>query len=209
VPVLKKTLRQLINDLVLSQKDKPQTRRTVRQISRETHIHWSSLPRLFVKTCIWNVSRGAVHRSWQTRTVLLAWSTLSFWFRSSRSIPLTIVFFTGEKVFSVASLDNRQNEVSGSLRELLKKLSISFGAGTARSAAAWPPLNCACAPTTFEKLINTTLCPAFLTKFVCQPLCCVLFQIQTFLSKACPRRKLCSDVCCDEFSMPQIAHKSK
>jgi len=52
------------------------------------------------------------------------------------------------------------------------------------SAAAWPPvINCACAPQRlqlFEQLINTTLCPAFLMKFVCQPLCCVPLQIHTF-----------------------------
>jgi len=49
----------------------------------------------------------------------------------------------------------------------------------ARSAAAWPPVNCACAPQLLKYLINTTLFPAFLTKFVCQPLFCVLLQIQT------------------------------
>ena len=77
-----------------SQKDKPQTHtqsdRTAREISRETGIHRSSVPRLFARTCIWNVSRGAVHRRWQTRTTLLAWSALSFCFRSSRSMPLTL-----------------------------------------------------------------------------------------------------------------------
>jgi len=31
------------------------------------------------------------------------------------------VFFTDEKVFSVTSPDNRQNKVSGRLRELVKK----------------------------------------------------------------------------------------
>jgi len=45
---------------------------------------------LFVRTCVWNVSRGTVHRSWQTQTVLLTWSALSFCFRTSRSLPLTL-----------------------------------------------------------------------------------------------------------------------
>jgi len=48
------------------------------------------------------------------------------------------------------------------------------------SAAAWPPVNCTCVPQLSEQLINTTLCPAFLRKFVCQPLCCVPLKIQTF-----------------------------
>jgi len=77
------------------------------------------------------------------------------------------VFFTDEKVFSVASPDNQQDKVSGRLRELLKKkLSVFFVAGTARSATAWPPVNCACVPRLFEQLINTMLCSAFLRKFV-------------------------------------------
>jgi len=33
---------------------------------------------------------------------------------------------------------------------------------------------------TFQQLINTMLCPAFLRKFVCQPVCCISLQIQTF-----------------------------
>jgi len=91
------------------------------------------------------------------------------------------VFFMDKKVFSVTSPDNQQNKVSGRLRELLKKkLSIFFSAGTARSATAWPPVNCACVPQLFEQLINTMFCPAFLRKFVCQPLRCVPFRIQSF-----------------------------
>ena len=43
----------------------------------------------------------------------------------------------------------------------------------------WPPINCACVPQRFKQLINTMLCPAFLMKFVCQPLCCVPLQLQT------------------------------
>ena len=33
----------LVDELVLSQEDKPQSHRTVREISRETGIHWSSV----------------------------------------------------------------------------------------------------------------------------------------------------------------------
>jgi len=61
------------------------------------------------------------------------------------------VFFTDKKVFSFTSPDNRQNKVSGRLRELLKKkLSIFFSPGTAWSAIAWPPVNCACVPQLIE-----------------------------------------------------------
>ena len=49
------------------------------------------------------------------------------------------VLFTDEKVFSVASPDNRQNKVSGRLRELPKeKLSVFFSAfAVCRCLAAW------------------------------------------------------------------------
>ena len=57
---------------------------------------------------------------------------------------------------------------------------VFFSAVTARSPALWPPVNCACFPQHFQQLINTKLCPAFLRKFVCQPLCCVPLQMQTF-----------------------------
>jgi len=91
------------------------------------------------------------------------------------------VICTDKKVFSVTSPDNRQNKVSGRLQELLKKkLSVFFSADTARSATAWPPVNRACVSQLFEQIICTTLCPAFLRKFVCQPLCCAPFQIQSF-----------------------------
>ena len=91
------------------------------------------------------------------------------------------VFFTDKKVFSVTLPDNRQNKVSGRLRELLnKKLSVFFGVGTARSAAAWPPVNCACVP----QLLNSLLTPRFVQLFSenssVNLFCCVLLQIQAF-----------------------------
>ena len=72
---------------------------------------------------------------------------------------------------------------------------------------------------TFEQLIkfNTMLCPAFLRKFVCQPLRCVPLQIQTFFIKILSSSlniilivdKHCSDVCGDELLKPQIDRQSK
>ena len=80
----------------------------------------------------------------------------------------------------------------------------------------WPSVNCACVPQRFKQLINATLCPTFLRKFVCQPVCCVPLQIQTsyqnlvFVAEYTMLvvDKRCSDICCDEFSMPQIDRKS-
>ena len=70
----------------------------------------------------------------------------------------------------------------------------------------WPPVNCACVQQRFKQLINTTLCPAFLRKFVCQPVCCVALQIQTFINILSSSLntmlivdKHCSDICCTNF----------
>jgi len=122
-------------------------------------------------------------------------------------------------MFSVTSPYSRQNKVSGRLRELLKKkIGVFFSAGTEWSAAAWPAVNCAYVPQLFEQLINTTLCPAYLRKFVCQPLLCTpsSFKYKLFikilsssLNTMLIVGKHCSDVCCDEFPMPQIDRKGK
>jgi len=60
------------------------------------------------------------------------------------------VFRTDKKVFLVTTPDNRHNKVSDRLWELLKKKpDVFFGAGTARSVTAWPPVNRACVPQPF------------------------------------------------------------
>ena len=67
-------------------------------------------PGLFVSTCAWNVSRCAVHRSWQMRTALLAWSALSLLLPKFPQSATDFVFFTDEKMFSVASPEKWQND---------------------------------------------------------------------------------------------------
>ena len=80
----------------------------------------------------------------------------------------------------------------------------------------WPPVNCACVLQRFKQLINATLCPAFLGKFVCQTLCCVALKykllikiLSSSLNTMLNVHKHCSDICSDEFSMPEIDRKSK
>jgi len=151
------------------------------EISRETDIHWSSVSHIICKNL--HLKCFKRHRAQELTDTNCAagMKHAKLLLQKFPQYATDFVFFTDKKVFSVTSPDNRQNKVSGRLRELLKKkLSIFFRVGTARSATAWPPVNCACVPQLFEQLINTTLCPAFLRKFVCQPLCCVPLQIQTF-----------------------------
>ena len=145
---------EAVNDFDLSQENKPQTHGTVRQISREMGIHWSSLSQIIcedlplkcLKWCRAQELTDANCAACMKRAKLLLQNFPQY-----------------EKMFLVASSDNRQNKVSGRLQELLKKrLSVFFSASTAQSATAWPPVNCACVPQLLQQLINTTLYPAFL-----------------------------------------------
>jgi len=64
------------------------------------------------------------------------------------------------------------------LFEILSIRRHSYFLFTALSADAWPPVSCACVPQVFQQLTNIMLCPAFLRKFICQPLCRVPLQIR-------------------------------
>jgi len=57
--------------------------------------------------------------------------------------------------------------------EVLSIRRHSYFLFTARSAASWPPVNCACVPQLFQQLISIMLCPAFFRTFVHKPVCCV------------------------------------
>jgi len=121
------------------------------------------------------------------------------------------VFFVDEKMFSVALPDNRQNKVSCRLWELLKKLSIFFSAGTARSAAAWPPINFACVPQLFETCEQLFSGNSYINLFAVYLFKYKLFikSLSTSLNTMLIVDRHRSDVYCDEFPMPQIDCKNK
>jgi len=112
---------ETVNVLVLSQEDKPQTHRIVREISRETDIHWSYVSQVICndlrlkcfKTCSAQQLTDANCAARMKRAKLLL---QKFW-----QYATDFVFFTDKEVFSFTSPDNPQNKVSGRLRELLKK----------------------------------------------------------------------------------------
>jgi len=98
--------------------------------------------------------------------------------------------------------------------EILSTRRHSYFLFTARSAAAWPPVNCACVPQLFQQLINTTLCPSCLRKFVCQPVSCVVCtpsntNLIKILFSSLNSMLIAYKHSSDEFSVPQIDHKSK
>jgi len=143
-------------------------------------------PRLFVRTCIWNVSRGAVHWSWQTRTALLAWNVLSFYFRSSRSMPLTLFSLRTKRCsWSLHLTIGRTKSVADCGNFWRRRL--AFSSGRALCGLPWPPVHCACVPQLFEQLINTTLCQVSQEIRQSTSSLCTLSNTN-FESQSCPRR---------------------
>jgi len=108
VPALKKTLRQLM--VLMSQKDKPQTHRTVCEISREMSIHQSSVSRIICKDLHLKCFKKR-HASELTDANCAACIKRAKLLLQKFSQSATdFVFFADEKVFSVASTDNWQND---------------------------------------------------------------------------------------------------
>ena len=173
--------RWAVNDLVLNQEDKPQTHRTVHELSRETGIYRSSLSRIICNDLHLKCFKrrhgqeltGANCAARMKRTKLLL--------QKFPQYATDFVFFTDEKVFSVASSDNRQNKVSGRLRELLKK-KLMFSSLQALCGLPLPG-RLSTVPVS-RNFLNSLLTPHFVQLFSgnssCQPLCCVPLQIQTF-----------------------------
>ena len=139
-------------------------------------------PGLFVRTCIWSVSRGTIHRTWQMRTVLLAWSVLSFCFRSSEGLPLTLfslwmkrcsplLYLTIGRTKSVADCGNSWRSLAFSSVQALRGLPLPGRLSTLPVSRNFlKPVN------SFSQEIR------LLTSLLCTS------SNTNFLSKACPRR---------------------
>jgi len=102
----------LVDDLIVSQEDKPQTHRTVRELARETGIHRSSAIRIIKKDLRLKCfkKRRAHYLTDQNCAARLKCSRLllkKFPFPKS---AVDCIFFTDEKVFSVASTAYSQND---------------------------------------------------------------------------------------------------
>ena len=99
-----------VNDLVLNQEDAPQTHRTIRQIAREMGIHRSSVVRII---------RNELHlkcvkkRHTQELTEANCITRLSCAKKLLRKFPessIDFIFFTNEKLFTVAPPVNLHND---------------------------------------------------------------------------------------------------
>jgi len=140
-----------VNNLVLIQEDKLQTHRTVREISRETGIHQSSVFRIICKDLRLKCFKRRRAQELTDANCAARMKRAKLLLQKFPQYAADFVFFTDKKVFLVTSPDSWQNKVSGRLRELLKKkLSVFFSAGTARSAIACrPPVKVCLCPATF------------------------------------------------------------
>jgi len=172
---------------------------------------------LCVRTCIWNVSTGAVHRSWQTQTVLLAWSALSFCFRSSRSMPLTLFPLRTKRCSRSLHLTiGRWKSVADCGNFWRRSLAFS----SVRALRGLPlPSRLSTVPVS-RNFFNSLLAPHFVQLFwgnssvdllPVYPFKCKLFIkiLSSLLNTVLIVDKHCSDICSDEFPKPQNDRKSK
>jgi len=166
-------------------------------------------PKLFLRTCICNVSRGTVHRSWHTRTVLLAWSALSLCFRSSRSMPLTLFSLRTKRCSRSHHPTIGRTKSAADCGNFWRR-SLAFS--SVRALRGLPmPGRLLIVPVS-RNFLNSLLTP--LSSFH-QEICLSNYSLCTlwntnFVSKSCPRRLISCwlltnmqwRVCGDEFPMP-------
>ena len=99
-----------VNDLVLRQEEAPQTHRTIRQISRETGIHRSSVERIIRHDLLLKcVKKRHAHELLEANCI----TRLTRAKQELRKFPghaVDFVFFSDEKVFTVAPPVNLQND---------------------------------------------------------------------------------------------------
>lgn len=100
----------VVEDMVLSQENAPRTHRTVRQIARETGIHRSSIHRI-VKTdlrlkCLKKTNAQELTEANKQARMTRAQQLLDKY----PSQLVNFIFFTDEKLFTVATPTNSQND---------------------------------------------------------------------------------------------------
>ena len=101
---------ETVNDLVLNQVDKPQTHRTVREISWETSIHRSYVCRMICKDLRLKCFKRRRAQKLTDANCAARMKRAKLLLQKFPQSATDFVFFTDENVFSVASPDNRQND---------------------------------------------------------------------------------------------------
>ena len=110
-----------VEDLIISQEDEPGTHRSTRQIERETGVSQSSVVRIVHK----DVSLKCFKR--RRAHELTASNRLACLVRSRQLLKrypeheVALMWFTDEKMFTVAAPSNSQNDRVYAARDMLKK----------------------------------------------------------------------------------------
>jgi len=102
---------ETVNDLVLSQEDKPQTHRTVCEIPRKTGLHWSSVSRIICKDVHLKCFKRRSAQELTDANCAASMKCAKLLLQNFMQSAADFVFFTDKKVFSVTnSPNNRQND---------------------------------------------------------------------------------------------------
>jgi len=101
---------ETVNDLVLSQPDKLQTHRTVREISRETGIHQSSVLRIICKDLRLKCFKRRRAQELTDANCAARMKRAKLLLKNFPQSATDFVFFRDKTMFSDASPDNRQKD---------------------------------------------------------------------------------------------------
>jgi len=101
---------ETVDDLVLSQEDKPQTHRTVREFSQETGIHRSSVSWIICKDLCLKCFKRDHAQELTDANCAARMKRAKLLLQKFPQYATDFVFFMDEKVFLVVSPDNRQND---------------------------------------------------------------------------------------------------
>jgi transposase len=99
----------IVADLVLSQDDAPRTHRTIREIARETSIHRSSVHRIIHKQLSLKCFRKKRAQELTDANKLTRLTRATQLLKQYPKHMVPFIFFTDEKLFTVASPVNMQN----------------------------------------------------------------------------------------------------
>jgi len=99
---------ETVNDLVLSQEDKLQTHRTVREISLETGIHQSSVFRIICKDLRLKCFKKRRAQELTDANCAARMKRAKLLLQKFPQSATDFVFFKDKRMFSVASSDNQQ-----------------------------------------------------------------------------------------------------
>ena len=108
----------LVDDLIVSQEDKPQTHRTVRKIAGETGIPPSSVVHVIKKDLRLKCFKRRLAHDLTDQNCAARLTRSRLLLKKFPKSAVDFIFFTDEKVFTVASLANSENDRATRCQEM-------------------------------------------------------------------------------------------